>query len=54
MPNVNKTYVLIVLLEYIDLFIPSDNMKRPFGRGCPAVYHSILLYYILSMATVAN
>ena len=53
MPNVNKTYVLIVLLEYIEFFIPSDNMKQPFGRGCPALYHSILLYYILSMAIVA-
>ena len=54
MPNVNETYVPIVLLEYIDLFIPSDSMKQLFGRGCPAIYHSILLYYILSMATVVN
>ena len=29
-------------------------MKQPYGRGCPTLYHSILLYYILSMATVAN
>ena len=54
MPDVNQTYVLIVLLEFIDFFIPSDNMKQSFGRGCPVLYHSILLYYILSMAIVAN
>ena len=47
--------VLIVLLEYISLFnIISDNMKQSYGRGCPVVYHSKLLYFILSMATVAN
>ena len=46
--------VLIVLLEYIDLFNPSDNMKQSFGRGCPVLYHSTLLYFILSVAIVAN
>ena len=46
--------VLIVLLEYIDLFNPSDNMKHSFGRGYPVLYHSILLYFILSLAVVAN
>ena len=46
--------ILIVLLEYLDLFSPSDNMKQPFGRGCPVLYHSILLYFSLSLATVAN
>ena len=25
-------------------------MKQSFGRGCPVLYHSILLYFILSMA----
>ena len=29
-------------------------MKQPFGRGCPVVYHSVLLYFILSMAVVAK
>ena len=29
-------------------------MKQLFGRGCPAFYHSILLYCILSMAIVAK
>ena len=28
-------------------------MKQSFGRGCPALYNSILLYYIVSMAVVA-
>ena len=46
--------VLIVLLEYIDFFNPSDKLKQSFGRGCPALYHSILLYFILSMAIVAK
>ena len=45
--------VLIVLLEYIDLF-QSDysNMQQTFGRRYPTLYHSILLYFILSIATV--
>ena len=29
-------------------------MKQPFGRGCPVLYHSILLYFSLSLATVAK
>ena len=41
--------VLIVLLEIIDLFNPSDNMKQSFEKGCSVLYHSILL---LRMATV--
>ena len=49
-----RSNVLIVLLEYIDLFQSSDTMKQLFGRGCLVLYHSILLYFILSMATVAN
>ena len=27
-------------------------MNQTFGRDCPALYHSLLLYFILSMATV--
>ena len=55
MQIVNKTYnVLIALLEYIDLFNPSDSMKQWFGRGRLVLYHYILLYFILSMAIVAN
>ena len=46
--------VPIVLLEYVNIFNPSDNMKQSFGRGCPVLYHSILLHFILSMAIVAN
>ena len=46
--------ILIVLLEYIHLFNPSDSMKQSFGRGCPIVYHSVLLYFILSLAVVAK
>ena len=45
--------MLIVLLEYIDLFIQSDNMKQSLIlRGCPFLYHSILPYY--NMNIVAN
>ena len=29
-------------------------MKQSFGRDCPALYHSILLYFILNMTIVAN
>ena len=29
-------------------------MKQTFGRGYPALYYSILLYLILSIATVTN
>ena len=43
--------VLIVLLEYIDLI---DNMKQTFGRGYASLSHSLLLYFILSIATVTN
>ena len=43
--------VLIVLLEYIDLFNPSDNTKQSFGRGCPVLYHSILPYSWLLQLT---
>ena len=35
-------------------FNASDNMKQSFGRGCPALYYFILLYFILSMAIVAK
>ena len=42
------------VLEYIDLFNPRDNMKQSFGRGCPVVYYSILLCFILSMAIVVK
>ena len=51
MPRPN---VLIVLLEYIDLFNLKGNMKQIFGRGYPALYHSLLLYFILSITIVTN
>ena len=44
--------VLVVLLEYIDLFNLRGSMKETFGSGYPALYHSILLYFILSIAIV--
>ena len=46
--------MLTVLLEYTDLLLLSGNIKQAFGRGYPALYHSILLYSILSIATVTN
>ena len=46
--------VPIVLLEYINLFQSNDNKKQSFEKACPVLYHSILLYFILSMAIVAN
>ena len=44
------TNVLTVLLEYIDLSLSSGNIKQAFGR---ALYYSMLLYSILSIAIVA-
>ena len=46
--------MLIVLLEYIDLFNLNANMKQTFGRGYPTLYHSILLYFILNTAIINN
>ena len=46
--------VLIVLLEYIEHFNLSDNMKQSFGRDCPVLYYAIMLYFILNMAIVTN
>ena len=46
--------VLIVLLEYIDLFQSKYQHETIIWEGCPVLYHSILLYFILSMATVVN
>ena len=45
---------------YIRTFFPSKYKRKKvvwlreitFGRGCPVLYHSILLYFILSMAIV--
>ena len=54
MPILTRPDVLIVLLEYIDLFNQIGNMKQRFGRGYPALYHSIFLQFILSVATVAR
>ena len=41
--------VLIVL--YIDCFSLSGNMKQTFERGYPTLYCSVLLYFILSIAS---
>ena len=48
--------MLVVLLEYIDLFNLNGNMKQTFaiGRGYPALYHSTLLYFILSTAIITK
>ena len=40
--------------EYINLFSLSDNITQTFGRGYPGLYHSISLYFILSIAIVTN
>ena len=42
--------VLIVLLEYIDLFNPSDNMKQSFRRGLGGSLPFYIAELILSMA----
>ena len=46
--------MLVVLLEYIDLFNMSGNIKQTFGRGYPTLYYSVLLYFILSIVIVTN
>ena len=50
MPNVNKTNVLIALLEYIDLFNPSDNMKNDEmiiweGLPCSLPFYIAVFYF---------
>ena len=52
--NFNKTNVLSVLLRSVDLFNLSDDKKQTFGSGHFSLYHSILLYFIVSIAIVAN
>ena len=55
--NVNfltRPNVLIVLLKYIDLFNLSGIINQLFGRGYPAFYHSVLLYFISSIASYCN
>ena len=32
----------------------SANIKQTFGRGYPALYHSLLLYFILNIAIVVK
>ena len=49
-----RANVLTVLLEYIDLFNLSGNMKQTFGRGYPALYHSILLHFLLIIAIITK
>ena len=44
----------IILLEYIDVISLSGNMKQTFRRDYPGFYHSVLLYFILSIAIVIN
>ena len=46
-----KPNVLPALLENINLIA---NTKQTFWMGYPALYQSILLYFILNIATVAN
>ena len=45
--------VLTLPLEYTDLFSLSDNSKQTFGRGYPALYHSILLYLSIAIVTTS-
>ena len=47
--------VMISLLEYIDLFQSELQHEANILEGLyPALYHSILLYFILSIATLIN
>ena len=41
-----------IVCSKLIVFSLSSNIKQPFGRGYPALYHSILLYFILSIAIV--
>ena len=43
--------VLIVLLEYIDLFQSEWQHETTFVRVYPAFYHSTLVYLTLSIAS---
>ena len=47
MPFLTKVDVLIVLLEYIDLSLLSDNIKQAFGKGYNTLSLTILYCYIL-------
>ena len=49
-----RATVLIVLLEYIDLFQPEWQRETSIWEALPALYHSKLLYCILSIASVIN
>ena len=51
MPFLTRPSVLTVLLEYTNL---SGNVKQTFRKGYPALYYSILLYFILSIGIVAK
>ena len=47
--------IVTVLLEYINLFNLSSNIKQlSIWKGDPAIYHTILLYFIVSLAIVAT
>ena len=46
--------LIVLLLEYIDLFDLNGSVKQTFGRGYPVHYHSILLYFNLSISIVTN
>ena len=46
--------MLIVLLEYIDLFQSEWQHETNIWEGYPAIYHSILLHFILSIGIITN
>ena len=52
--NFQQTGVLIVLLEYIDLFQSEWQHETNIWEGLNCFYHSILLYFILSIAIITN
>ena len=57
--NANFLNVLIVLLEYISIFFSVSgkhlkNNDNNLGGAIPVLYHSILQYFILSIAIVTN
>ena len=45
---------LIILLYYIDVFPLEWQQERYIWEGHPALYYTILLYFILSLAIITN
>ena len=54
MPIFTRPNVLIVLLEYINLFQSEWQHEATIWEGYPALCHYILLYFIIGIAIVTN